>query len=216
MNVEYYNLDDNNNLDNNNNNLDDNNNLNTNNHRYNTKKFDKDCVNKEMTQNKNINDYILSSNPKYSCYQENPDIRNQKLGDLKNVDNETKLFGIDRKELCDDFHTCTGDICNTQKLEELDKEKEKDLNICNLNTVHSRFYNKQETTLNLREYGANRFETLKYDPQKNITIRNIVDTRNEIKDMYKPDLLKPEDHLNTVDFPKKNYEKKTTSVKIIN
>ena len=75
--------------------------MNLNNKQFNSKKFDNECYKKEETQNKNISDYVLTKNHNVdkNCYQHNPEIRNQMQSELKNTDDETKLFGIDISEV---------------------------------------------------------------------------------------------------------------------
>ena len=72
--------------------------MNLHNNRFNSKKFDKECYDKEITQNKQINNYLLTKNHNVdnNCYQYNPEIRNQMQSELKNTEHETNLFGIDR------------------------------------------------------------------------------------------------------------------------
>lgn len=180
------------------------------NNRFNSKKFDSECYKKEQEQNKNINNYLLTKNDniKYNCYQDNPEIRNQMLSELKNTDVETKLFGIDRKDICDNFHTCSDDICNTQVLKKL----EKPLDECNLATVHSRYYHN-----NIKEIGINRWENLKYNPQKYaiFELYNQINSRQIIKDKYKASLLKPQDHTNHYEHDNKFHTNKTKSVNTV-
>merc|ERR1711904_702645 len=178
--------------------------MNLNNKQFNSKKFDSECYKKEEMQNKNISDYVLTKNHNVdkNCYQHNPEIRNQKLSELKNTDDETKLFGIDRKELCDNFHTCDENNCKTQIFDKVDT----DINICDLPTVHSRFQ-----ANNLKEMGVNRWENLKYNPQKYAIFEgrfsnNNINSRQLIKDEYKSLDIKPQDHTNELEISNKFIE----------
>ncbi len=184
--------------------------MNLNNKQFNSKKFDSECYKKEEMQNKNISDYVLTKNHNVdkNCYQHNPEIRNQKLSELKNTDDETKLFGIDRKELCDNFHTCDENNCKTQIFDKVDT----DINICDLPTVHSRFQ-----ANNLKEMGVNRWENLKYNPQKYAIFEgrfsnNNINSRQLIKDEYKSLDIKPQDHTNELEISNKFIESKTNPV----
>ena len=187
--------------------------MNLNNNRYNSKKFDNECYNKERKQSNDINNYMLTNNKnvEHNCYQGNPEIRNQKLSDIKNTSVETELFGINRKDICDNFHTCTKDGCNTQKF---DNVKENDIDECNLDTIHSRFYEN-----NIKEMGVNRWENLKYNPQKYAIHEgrfstNNLDTRQLSKDTYKPLDITPMDHTNELEYSNKCILSKTQSVPI--
>lgn len=189
--------------------------MNLNNRQFNSKKFDSECYKKEETQNKNINDYILTKNHNVdkNCYQHNPEIRNQMQSELKKTDDETKLFGIDRKELCDNFHTCDENTCKTQIFENIDSS---DINDCNLSTVHSRFQ-----TNNIKEMGINRWENLKYNPQKYAIPfggrfnNNNLSSRQIIKDEYKALDIKPQDHTNELKVSNKFSIEQTSPVNII-
>jgi len=184
--------------------------MNLNNNRYNSKKFDKEIYKKEQIQNENISNYLLTKNHnvKNNCYQDNPEIRNQLLSELKKVDVETKLFGIDRKEICDNFHTCNEKLCNTQKFDKLTTP----IDECNLDTIHSRYF-----TNNIKEMGINRWENLKYNPQNYAIgdVTNQISSRTLIKDNYKMLNITPENHTNELEYDDKLPIKKTTSVNII-
>ena len=189
--------------------------MNLNNKRFNSKKFDSECYKKEETQNKNISSYTLTKNHNIdkNCYQHNPEIRNQKHSELKNTDNESKLFGIDRKELCDNFHTCDENTCKTQVFEKITDTN--NMNDCNLPTVHSRYQSN-----NIKEMGINRWENLKYNPQKYAIPfggrfnNNNIDTRQLVKDTYKTIEFKPSDHTNELEVSKEFIETKTQPVVI--
>ena len=185
--------------------------MNLNNHRFNSKKFDKECYEKETNQNKEINNYLLTKNHNIdkNCYQHNPEIRNQIHSELKNTDDETKLFGIDRKELCDNFHTCDSNTCNTQVFNKITNKNK--IDECNLDTVHSRFQ-----INNIKEMGINRWEYLRYNPQKYAIPfegrfnNNNISSRQLIKDQYKVLDIKPLDHTNELEVSD-NFVKTTTN-----
>lgn len=188
--------------------------MNLNNKQFNSKKFDNECYKKEEAQNKDICDYILTKNHNVdkNCYQHNPEIRNQMQSELKNTDDETKLFGIDRKELCDNFHTCDENTCKTQTFD----KTASDVDVCDLPTVHSRFQ-----ANNLKEMGVNRWENLKYNPQKYAIPfggrfnNNNINSRQLIKDEYKPLDIKPQDHTNELEVSEEFVKAKTNPVSII-
>ena len=187
--------------------------MNLNNKQFNSKKFDNECYKKEEAQNKDICDYVLTKNHNVdkNCYQHNPEIRNQMQSELKNTDDETKLFGIDRKELCDNFHTCDENTCKTQTFDKVEGE----IDVCDLPTVHSRFQ-----ANNLKEMGVNRWENLKYNPQKYAIPfggrfnNNNINSRQVIKDEYKPLDIKPQDHTNELEVSDNFVQEKTNPVSI--
>jgi len=190
--------------------------MNLNNRRFNSKKFDKDCYKKEEMQNKDISNYLLTKNHNVdkNCYQNNPEIRNQMQSEIKRTDDETILFGIDRKELCDNFHTCDNNTCKTQTFDKID-EKNNVVDDCDLPTVHSRYH-----ANNLKEMGINRWDNLKYNPQKyaiefegRFNNHNI-NSRQVIKDQYKELNIKPQEHTNELIENTKVVAKKTNPVTI--
>ena len=190
--------------------------MNLNNVRFNSKKFDKECYKKDEIQNRDIANYLLTKNHNIdkNCYQNNPEIRNQMLSEIKNTDDETKLFGIDRKELCDNFHTCDENTCKTQTFDKID-EKNNIIDNCDIPTVHSRYQ-----INNLKEMGINRWENLKYDPQKYAIYEgrfneHNINSRQIVKDQYKSiHDIKPKDHTNELKETDEFIVKKTNPVHI--
>jgi hypothetical protein len=179
---------------------------------FSRKKYDEQCY---MNQNKNddsINNYLLNApeNDCDNCYQSNPEIRFQKKSLREDISVENDLFGIDRKDTCNnEYKGCANGVCNTQTFDSVKEDKtQKD---CNFNTVNSRF----NSVKNLKELSANRWEWLPIDPQKHAISEMIpLSSRNHIKDNYQSEYDTPEDATDDVNFPHKTKEKFTVPVKI--
>jgi hypothetical protein len=179
---------------------------------FSRKKYDEQCY---INQNKNdnsINNYLLNApeNDCDNCYQSNPEIRFQKKAVREDVSVENELFGIDRKDTCNNEHNgCNDGVCKTQAFDSV-KEPENP-NECTFNTVNSRF----NSVKNLKELSANRWEWLPIDPQKHaIYDMSALSSRNHIKDNYEADYDTPIDATDDVKFSSNIQEKFTVPVKI--
>ena len=107
-----------------------------------------------------------------------------------------------------------GSKFNRSKTQTFDKVTG-DTNVCDLPTVHSRFQ-----ANNLKEMGINRWENLKYNPQKYAIAfegrfnNNNINSRQLIKDEYKPLDIKPQDHTNELEVSNKVINEQTNPVTI--
>jgi hypothetical protein len=125
---------------------------------FNRKKYDKDCYNNQIKRDDSIRDYVINTPEKNckSCYQTNTQIINQLDSKLGKVPIENDLFGIDRKDSCNEgYSNCDNNTCKTQIFDSINEENKKDE--CNLNTVNSRF----QSVKNLKEATVNRWEWLR-------------------------------------------------------
>tara|TARA_B100001564_G_scaffold297285_2_gene263015 strand:+ start:57 stop:611 length:555 start_codon:yes stop_codon:yes gene_type:complete len=179
---------------------------------FSRKKYDEQCY---INQNKNddsINNYLLNApeNDCDNCYQSNPEIRFQKKAVREDVSVENELFGIDRKDTCNNEHNgCNDSVCKTQTFDSV-KEPENQ-NECTFNTVNSRF----NSVKNLKELSANRWQWLPIDPQKHaISDMSALSSRNHVKDNYEADYDTPTDSTDDVNFPSNVQEKFTVPVKV--
>ena len=167
---------------------------------FNRKKYDKQCVMNQNNNNSSINNYLLNmpENDCDNCYPSNPEIRFQKKSVRENTNIENDLFGIDRKDTCDnDFHGCKDGSCKTQEFDTVDENVV--TNDCSINTVNSRF----NSVKNLKELSANRWEWLPKDPQKHaISEITGLSSRNHVKDNFKPDFDTPQDSNNELEEKK--------------
>lgn len=178
---------------------------------FSRKKYDEQCY---INQNKNddsINNYLLNApeNDCANCYPENPEIRFQKKSGREDVIVENDLFGIDRKNTCNnEFKGCTNNTCKTQEFETFNEQDT--LKNCSIDTINSRF----NSVKNLKELSANRWQWLPIDPQ-NHAISNIdqLSSRNHIKDNYKSQYNDPNDATDEVNFTNDIKEKFTVPVK---
>ncbi len=179
---------------------------------FSRKKYDEQCY---INQNKNddsINNYLLNvqENDCNNCYQANPEIRYQKKSTRQDTSVENDLFGIDRKDTCNnEYNGCKNGTCKTQEFDNVE-ETTANSNECTINTINSRF----NSVKNLKELSANRWQWLPIDPQKHaISTLEPMSSRNHIKDNYKPDYNVPEDSSDEVKFPNNVKEKFTVPVK---
>jgi hypothetical protein len=177
---------------------------------FNRKKYDKQCVMNQNNNDSSINNYLLNmpENDCDNCYPSNPEIRFQKKSVRENTSVENDLFGIDRKDTCDnDFHGCKEGICKTQEFDTVDENVVD--NDCSISTINSRF----NSVKNLKELSANRWEWLPKDPQKHaISEITGLSSRNHIKDSFKTDFDTPKDSNNELE-EKKTEVKYTVPVK---
>ena len=179
---------------------------------FSRKKYDEQCY---INQNKNddsINNYLLNApeNDCNNCYPSNPEIRFQKKSGREDVVVENDLFGIDRKDTCNnEYNGCTNGTCKTQEFDNFNAQES--VNDCSINTINSRF----NSVKNLKELSANRWQWLPVDPQ-NHAISNIdsMSSRNHIKDNYKSQYDMPTDATDEVNFPNNVKDKFTVPVKI--
>ncbi len=179
---------------------------------FSRKKYDKQCLSNQNNNDSSINNYLLNmpENDCDNCYPSNPEIRYQKKSVRENTNIENDLFGIDRKNTCDnEFHGCHDGKCKTQEFDIVDNNEK--VNECDINTINSRF----NSVKNLKELSANRWEWLPKDPQKH-AISEIyygMSSRNNVKDNYKPEYDIPMDAVNELE-EKKIESKFTIPVKI--
>ena len=163
------------------------------------KKYDNNCFNQQKKRDNNIHDYCLNkpSNDCKDCYQSNPEIRAPHNNKLVDTTIESKLYGINNKNGCDDTNdSCKDGLCNTQIFKELNNSPD-NTSKCDstINTVNSRL----DDTSNFMEKSYNRFDWLYYNPQ-NHTIQNdsnlkMISSRLDIKNNYKFEVdIKPTDN----------------------
>lgn len=178
---------------------------------FSRKKYDKSCLTNQNNNDSSINNYLLNmpENDCDNCFPSNPEIRYQKKSVRENTNVENDLFGINRKDTCDDtFHSCKDGTCKTQEFDNVDENN--NLNDCSINTVNSRF----NSVKNLKELSANRWQWLPIDPQKHaISDINALSSRNYIKDNYKPEFDTPNNVSNTL-TTKQIESKYTVPVKV--
>ena len=116
---------------------------------FSRKKYDEQCY---INQNKNddsINNYLLNApeNDCNNCYPSNPEIRFQKKSGREDVVVENDLFGIDRKDTCNnEYNGCTNGTCKTQEFDNFNAQES--VNDCSINTINSRF----NSVKNLKNY----------------------------------------------------------------
>lgn len=179
---------------------------------FSRKKYDKQCLMNQNNNDSSINNYLLNmpENDCDNCFPSNPEIRFQKKSVREDTNVENDLFGINRKDTCDnDFHGCTDGICKTQEFDTVD-ENQKNAPDCSINTINTRF----NSVKNLKELAVNRWEWLPIDPQKH-AISDIyygLSSRNHIKDNYKTNYDTPTDSNNELE-EKKIEPKYTVPVK---
>ena len=175
-------------------------------------KYDTKCVSNQNNNDTAINNYLLNmpENDCNNCYPSNPEIRYQQKSLREDTSVENDLFGIDRKNTCNNEYTgCKDGKCKTQEFDLVDHTKT--VNECNINTINSRF----NSVKNLKELSVNRWEWLPKDPQKH-AISEIyygVSSRNHIKDNYTPEYAIPIDAVDELE-EKKMDSKYTVPVKI--
>ena len=170
-------------------------------------KYDKNCISNQNNNDASINNYLLNmpENDCNDCYPANPEIRYQKKSVRENTNVENDLFGIDRKNTCDnEFHGCHDGVCKTQEFDNVVNNTE--IKECNINTVNSRF----NSVKNLKELSANRWEWLPKDPQKHALsdLYYGMSSRNHIKDNHKTEYETPLDTDN--ELKEKKMESKFT------
>ena len=178
---------------------------------FNRKKYDETCYNSQVKRDDSIRNYLINTpeNNCTDCYQTNPEIINQKGNKLGKVPIENDLFGIDRKNDCNEYNNCNDKTCKTQVFDQITEADS--MNECNIDTVNSRF----NSVKNLKESAVNRWEWLRINPQ-NHAISGIqsISSRDEIKNNYNPTYETPHNQTNELDYNKKINYKTTTPVKI--
>jgi hypothetical protein len=175
-------------------------------------KYDKECISNQNNNDSSINNYLLNmpENDCNNCYPGNPEIRFQKKSLREDTNVENELFGIDRKDTCNnEYKGCVDGVCKTQEFDHVDDNKQ--INECNISTISSRF----NSVKNLKELSVNRWEWLPKDPQKHALseVYYGMSSRNHVKDNYKADYDTPMDANNELE-EKKIESKFTVPVKV--
>lgn len=176
---------------------------------FNRKKYDESCYNNQVKRDDSIRNYVINTpeNNCKDCYQTNPEIINQSGVKLGKVPIENDLFGIDRKDGCNEYNNCNDKTCKTQTFDQITEPKEE----CNINTVNSRFV----SVKNLKESTINRWEWLRINPQNHaISELQSVSARDEIKKNYNPNYEIPNNQTNELEYNKNINVKTTTPVNI--
>tara|TARA_B110000971_G_scaffold66651_1_gene68341 strand:- start:1489 stop:2046 length:558 start_codon:yes stop_codon:yes gene_type:complete len=175
-------------------------------------KYDEQCYINQNKKDDSINNYLLNApeNDCNDCFQANPEIRLQKKSGRENISIENDLFGIDRKDSCNNaFEGCVNGECKTQAFD-ISNQGEIE-NECSFNTINTRF----DSVKNLKELSANRWQWLPIDPQNHaISTIDVMSSRNHIKDNHKSVYENPSDSTDELEFQKNIKNKFTVPVKI--